>query len=115
VPGIDQRRSAPDKLLLASNRARRDGASVGLILAFICGVVNFAMHKAVIESRHPLLEQLPWFFHSLGGRLGLVVEFGMLLGCMLMIAGGSLSWAWGYLLYSLVNALAAWMILSHRF
>jgi len=87
---------------------------MGLILAFLCGVLNFAMHKAVLESRHPLLGQLPWFFHLLGGRLGMVVEFVMLLGCMLMIASGSLAWVWGYLVYSLVNGLAAWLILSHR-
>jgi hypothetical protein len=43
-----------------------------------------------------------------------VVEFVMLLGCMLMIASGSLAWVWGYLIYSLVNGLAAWLILSHR-
>jgi hypothetical protein len=87
---------------------------MGLILAFLCGVLNFAMHKAVLESRHPLLGQLPWFFHLLGGRLGMAVEFVMLLGCMLMIASGSLAWVWGYLIYSLVNGLAAWLILSHR-
>lgn len=87
---------------------------MGLILAFLCGVLNFAMHKAVLESRHPLLGQLPWMFHSFGGRAGLVVEFVMLTGCMLMIAAGSTGWAWGYLIYSLINALAAWLILSHR-
>lgn len=87
---------------------------MGLILAFLCGVLNFAVHKAVVESRHPLLGQLPWMFHSLGGRVGLLVEFIMLAGCMLMIAAGSSAWIWGYLIYSVVNALAAWLILSHR-
>jgi hypothetical protein len=111
---IDQRHTTPVKLLLASTRARRDGGLMGLILAFICGVLNFAMHKAVLESRHPLLNQLPWMFHSLGKRAGFAVEFVMLLGSMMMIAAGSTGWAWGYLIYSLVNGLAAWLILSHR-
>lgn len=87
---------------------------MGLILAFLCGVLNFAMHKAVLESRHPLLTQLPWMFHSLGRRFGYGIEFLMLAGSMLMIVSGSTLWAWGYLLYSLVNCLAAWLILSHR-
>jgi hypothetical protein len=85
-----------------------------LILAFLCGVLNFAMHKAVLESGHPLLGQVPWFFHMLGGRIGLLVEFLMLLGSLLMIAQGATGWALGYLAYSMVNILSAWLILSHR-
>lgn len=50
----------------------------------------------------------------LGGRFSLAVEFFMLLGAMLMVAEGSLFWAWGYALYSLANAVAAWLILSDR-
>lgn len=87
---------------------------MGLILAFLCGVLNFAMHKAVIESHHPLLRQMPWMFHAGGRGVGFVIEFVMLTGSMLMIASGSTGWALGYLVYSLVNSLAAWLILSNR-
>ncbi len=87
---------------------------MALVVLFLLGVVNFAMHKAVLASRHPLLEQVPWFFHMLGGRFSLVVEFMMLLGSMLMVAGGSTGWAWAYVVYSLFNGVSAWLILSHR-
>ena len=87
---------------------------MGIVFAFFCGIVNFALHKAVLASGHPLLGQVPWFFHLLGGRLGLAVEFLMLLGSMLMIAAGATGWVWGYLAYSLVNAFSAWLILTRR-
>lgn len=87
---------------------------MGILVAFLFGIANFAMHKAVLESRHPMLGQVPWFYHLLGGRFSMAVEFAMLLGAMLMIAGGSTGWAWGYAIYSLVNALSAWLILSRR-
>lgn len=83
-------------------------------LLFLFGVANFAMHKAVLESGHPLLGQLPRFFHLFGGKFSLLVEFLLLLGAMSMVAQGSQIWAWGYAGYSVVNGLAAWMILGDR-
>jgi hypothetical protein len=88
--------------------------AMAIVVLFLLGVANFAMHKAVIESGHPLLGRTPWFVHLLGGRLSLGVEFLMLLGSMLMVDSGALGWAWGYALYSALNALAAWLILSRR-
>ena len=41
-------------------------------------------------------------------------RFLMLLGAMLMVDAGSFGWAWAYALYSVVNGLAAWLILSGR-
>ena len=87
---------------------------MGILVAFLFGIANFAMHKAVLDSRHPMLGQVPWFYHLLGGRFSMLVEFAMLLGTMLMISTGSVGWAWGYAIYSLVKALSAWLILSHR-
>lgn len=87
---------------------------MGLILAFLCGIANFAMHKAVLESGHPLLAHVPWYASRKGRQFGLVLEFVMLTGAMLMIASGSLGWALGYLSYSGVNALSAWLILTRR-
>lgn len=87
---------------------------MAIVLLFLLGVANFAMHKAVIESGHPLLGRTPWFVHLLGGRFSLGVEFLMLLGAMLMVDAGSFGWAWGYAVYSLANAFAAWLILSGR-
>ena len=85
-----------------------------LVLIFLLGTTNFAMHKAVIESGHPLLGSAPWFIHLLGGRVSLVAEFLMLLAAMLLVAQGSPVWGWAYLGYTGVNALAAWLILSRR-
>jgi hypothetical protein len=72
------------------------------------------MHKAVLESGHPLLGKVPWFFHMLNGRFSLAVEFTMLLAAMLMAAHGSSTWAWGYAFYSVLNGLSAWLILTGR-
>ena len=86
-----------------------------LAVLFLLGIGNFAMHKAVIESRHAMLGRMPWFIHKLGGRrFGFAVEFLVLLGSMLMAAQGSPGWAWGYAAYTLANGFAAWLILSDR-
>lgn len=87
---------------------------MGLIVVFLLGMGNFAVHKAVLESGHPLLGNVPFFFQLLGGRLSLVVEFAMLLGSMLMVAQGSWGWALFYVVYTVVNAVSAWLILSGR-
>lgn len=87
---------------------------MGLILIFLLGIANFAVHKAVLESRHPLLGQVPMFFHLLGGRFSLIVEFLMLLGALLMVSQDSSGWLWLYLGYSGVNAVSAWLILTGR-
>ena len=85
---------------------------MGIVMIFFLGVANFAMHKAVLESGHPLLGHVPWFIHLLGGRFSFLIEFLMLLGAMLMVAEGSAGWAWGYGVYSGLNALSAWMSLA---
>lgn len=87
---------------------------MAMVLVFVFGIANFAMHKAVLESGHPLLAATPWFVHLLSGRFSLIVEFLMLLGAMLMVADGAQAWAWGYGVYSLGNGAAAWLILSGR-
>ncbi len=87
---------------------------MAILVIFLLGIANFGLHKAVLESRHPMLGQMPWFFHLMGGRFSLGVEFLMLLGSMLMVAGGSTGWAWGYGAYSVLNGVSAWLILSRR-
>ena len=87
---------------------------MAIVVLFMLGIANFAMHKAVLESGHSLLGRTPWFVHMLGGRFSMGVEFVMLLGAMLMVDSGAFGWACGYALYSLANGLAAWLILSDR-
>ncbi len=86
---------------------------MGIAILFLLGIGNFAMHKAVLESGHPILHQMPWF-EILGGKFSLFVEFFMLVGARLMVASGSAGWAWAYVAYSAVNGLSAWLILTHR-
>lgn len=85
-----------------------------LIFVFCFGVINFAAHKAVLESGHPMLAHVPWFFQVLGGRLSLIVEFAMLLGAMIMAAAGSAGWAWLYAFYTALNGFSAWLVFSGR-
>ena len=57
---------------------------MAIVVLFLLGIANFAMHKAVLQSGHALLGRASWFVHMLGGRFSLFVEFLMLLGAMLM-------------------------------
>lgn len=86
---------------------------MAFVFLFLLGIANFAMHKAVLESGHPLLGGA-WYLHLLGGRFSLLVEFVMLLGAMLMVDSGATGWAWGYGVYSVMNGFSAWLILSGR-
>jgi len=87
---------------------------MGIVLVFLFGIANFAAHKAVLECGQSLLSHLPRSVHALSGRLSLIVEFVMLLGAMMMVASGSVGWAWGYALYTAANAFSAWLILSGK-
>ena len=84
-----------------------------VVLTFVLGVGNFAMHKAVLESRHPMLAQMPWF-GMLGGRLSMGIEFIVLVGALLLTVSGHPGWGLGYLAYSLLNGLAGWLIVTRR-
>jgi hypothetical protein len=86
----------------------------GVLAIFVLGIANFAMHKAVLESGHPLVGRMPWFVHMLGGRATLAAEFLILLGAMLLVATGLAGWGWVYLGYTALNAFAAWLILTRR-
>lgn len=87
---------------------------VPLLLTFLLGIGNFAMHKAVLESRHPMLERMPWAVRLFGGPISLWTEFLLLLGALLLVANGQPGWGWAYLVYSGLNTVAAWLILSRR-
>ena len=87
---------------------------MGIIVVFFLGIANFAAHRAVLESGHPLVDAVPRILQAMGGRLSLVVEFVMLLGAMWMVSAGSMAWALAYMVYSALNGLAAWLILSGR-
>ena len=85
-----------------------------IVLVFLLGIGNFAVHKAVLESRHSALERMPALVRMLGGRATLAVEFVLLLGALLLAVNGHQQWARAYLAYSAVNGLSGWLILSRR-
>jgi hypothetical protein len=107
---------APTNGLFAwtSGYANMSHVFVGLIIIFVLGVGNFALHAAVLKSGHPLLGQMPGFVHKLGGRLTLVAEFFVLLAAMLLAANGFAGLVWAYGGYSALNALSSWLILTRR-
>jgi hypothetical protein len=85
-----------------------------IFFVFLLGIGNFALHRAVLASGHPALAQLGWLVRGLGGRASLMLEFALLFAALLLAAGGRPGWALAYLAYSVLNALAAWLILSRR-
>lgn len=87
---------------------------MAFLITFLLGVGNFAMHRAVLDSRHPLLGRMPWYVHLLGGRVSLATEFLMLLGALLLVHFVAPAWAFGYLAYTGLNAIGAWLILTRR-
>lgn len=87
---------------------------LAILALFLLGIANFAMHKAVLESGHPAVGQLPETIRRFGGRVTLAAEFVLLLGAMLLVAADFGGWGWAYLAYTILNGTAAWLILGGR-
>lgn len=85
---------------------------MALIVTFLLGIANFAMHKAVLSSRHPVIHELPMVRY--GPRVTLSVEFAILLGAMLLTANSGPGWAIAYAIYTALNGVGAWLILTRR-
>jgi hypothetical protein len=85
-----------------------------IALLFFLGIGNFTLHKAVLESGHPLLDRMYWFVGSHRAYGSLAIEFLVLLSAMLLAANGWTAIVWFYLGYSALNALAAWLVLGGR-
>ena len=103
-----------DKRLLATDRRLRQTVMMMLVPIFLLGVANFAMHKAVLASGHPLLRTSAWFAAALGGKASLLTEFAVLLAAMFLADKGYPGVVWAYAAYSGLNAVAAWLIVSRR-
>jgi hypothetical protein len=83
-------------------------------IVFLFGMANFAAHKAMLESRHPLLHELPVALLANGGRLSLLVEFGVLLAAMALAANEWPAAPWIYGFYTAINCIGAWLLLTRR-
>ena len=106
--------TAADKLSLAIDEQIRHIVTMALIAIFLLGVGNFALHRAVLESGHPLLGQSAWFTTMLGGKATMVLEFVVLTAAMALSQLGYDAASWAYAAYSGLNAVAAWLILTGR-
>ncbi|MFC4253871.1 hypothetical protein GRI97_00460 [Altererythrobacter xixiisoli] len=85
-----------------------------LFFTALLGIGNFALHKAVLESGHPMLAKVPWLAGGRAGTFSMVVEFLVLVVALWLVADGQSGWGFAYLIYSLANGFSAWLILSNR-
>lgn len=84
------------------------------IIIFLLGIANFAINGAVFARGHPLFVRLPRSSQTLGRRAALVSEYAVLFVALLLSTQGWPGFAWAYAVYTIVNAAAAWLILSGR-
>ena len=86
-----------------------------LIFCFFMGIANFAMHKAVSESRHPFVEETKRYFSPRFSPYGsYAIELALLMGALWFANGGSWAVSLTYGVYTGINAVATWMLLSGR-
>jgi hypothetical protein len=86
-----------------------------VILVFVLGVANFGMHKAVVESGHPFVEDSKLYFgRHFGQKSSYILEFVILLAVLVFAANGSWIAPAVYLIYTGLNSLAAWLLLTGR-
>ncbi len=87
---------------------------MALIITFLLGMGNFACHRAVIESGHRMLVEMPSTTLQVARWSSLALEFGLLCGALYAASTGHVHWVWLYAGYSLINLGAAWSIVSGR-
>lgn len=86
-----------------------------VILCFLMGIANFAMHKAVAESGHPYVEDTKRYFGQyFGPYASYAIELAMLIGAMIFAYDGALAIAGLYGAYTAMNGIATWMLMSGR-
>jgi hypothetical protein len=86
-----------------------------LVMCFLMGIANFAMHKAVAESGHPFVEDTKLYFGRYFGQYASYgIELAMLTGAMWFAYEGAAIIAFIYWVYTGMNALETWLLLSGR-
>ncbi|WP_430386892.1 hypothetical protein [Blastomonas fulva] len=84
-------------------------------IIFLCGIANFALHKATMESDHPMaLQMRAAFGRFMGGYGSYMLEFLILLSALSFAALGYTIALPSYLVYTGMNALAGWAILTGK-
>ncbi|MBH5321434.1 hypothetical protein [Aurantiacibacter sediminis] len=85
-----------------------------LILTTLLGIANFVAHRAVIESGHRMVQDMTPEALRVLRPVSLSFEFLLLCGALYAVRLGHSGWMWAYLAYSLINAGAAWAIVTRR-
>jgi hypothetical protein len=86
-----------------------------IFIIFLCGVANFAMHKAMLESNHPIIAEARGSFRKILGPYGsYMLEFFMLFAAMIFANMGMLTAVIFYFIYTLANCAAAWVLFFNK-
>ncbi|MEW4467934.1 hypothetical protein AB1K62_08900 [Parasphingorhabdus sp. JC815] len=86
-----------------------------VFIIFICGIGNFAMHKAMMESDHPMITEARGSFSKLLGPYGsYILEFLMLAAALVFANMGMLMAVIFYGIYTLANGAGAYALFSNR-
>ena len=77
---------------------------VARILILMAGVANFAMHRWMIESKHPVVEAALSPIHRLlGHNVTYLIEFALLLLALWLVADHSIAAIAAYGVYTALN------------
>ena len=87
---------------------------MGIVIAFVLGMGNFAWHRAVLESGHRMVADTPPETLRAFRLTSLTLEFILLVGALYAAALGHYHWLWAYAGYSLLNGSAAYLMLKGR-
>ena len=87
---------------------------MAILITFLLGICNFALHHAIMDSGHTLLGKMPWFYHALGGRFTMIVEFMLLFAALMFAADDVVSGPIAYVIYSVLNSFSAYLILTNK-
>lgn len=86
-----------------------------VFIIFVCGVGNFAMHKAMMESNHPMITEARGSFSKFLGPYGsYILEFFMLAAALIFANMGMLSAVFFYGIYTLANSAGAYVLFSNK-
>lgn len=88
---------------------------IATIFCFLLGIANFALHAAVLNSGHEFVEDTKKYFGQHFGKSGsYILEFAVLLAALSFAYSGSSFVVFVYAVYSGLNMLAAWLLMSDR-
>ncbi len=86
---------------------------MGLILCFLFGITNFSCHRAVMESKHPFVEDTKLYFgQHIGKYAGYIFEFIILLGAL--VYNESFIFVLIYMTYTALNITTAYLLLNNK-